>query len=155
MQFIISTLILSLAAFSTAASISPLARTSCAEASRFGDLVVVPSTIVPGGDSFTVHADFTCALSFGIVPEYIDYYVKVLSGGNGHIPPILLGRREFHQSFNTPPTDTFTAFLPDIDFTGAQCAVFLDTTFPLNATDGKPYYTVGGTEYSVTIANSS
>jgi hypothetical protein len=50
-------------------------------------------------------------LRFGIVPKYIDYYVEVLSGGNGHNPPILLGRREFHQSFNTPPTDTFTAFV--------------------------------------------
>lgn len=57
---------------------------------------------------FTVHTDFTCALTFDIVPKYIDYYVEILSGGNGHGGPILLARREFHQSATLPPTDTFT-----------------------------------------------
>lgn len=59
--------------------------------------------------AFTVHADFSCSLYFGIVPEYIDYYVKGISSGTGEFTPVLLGRREFHQSLNTPPIDTFSA----------------------------------------------
>ncbi|KZP16725.1 hypothetical protein FIBSPDRAFT_1047360 [Athelia psychrophila] len=148
MQFKLSALLLSLAAV---ASATPTRRVSCAEASRFGNLEVVPSSVAVGG-SFTVHADFTCSLYFGIVPEYIDYYIEVTSNNNGHEPPILLARREFHQSTGTPPTDTFSASIPDAYyFANASYQVVLDVTYPSNGTTGAPFYQVGSTETGINI----
>ena len=80
--------------------------------------------------SFTVHADFTCSLYFGIVPEYIDYYIEVPTNNNGHEPPILLARREFHQSTGTPPTDTFSA---SVSVTCLLCHARLLMTLPLDS----------------------
>ncbi|KAF7975926.1 hypothetical protein HWV62_8197 [Athelia sp. TMB] len=148
MQFKLSALLLSLAAV---ASATPTKRVTCAEAARFGTLQVVPSTVAVG-DSFTVHADFTCSLYFGIVPEYIDYYIEVPTNNNGHEPPILLARREFHQSTGTPPTDTFSASIPDaFYFADAAYVVTLDVTYPTNGTAGTPFYQVGSTETSINI----
>ncbi|KZP10454.1 hypothetical protein FIBSPDRAFT_867698 [Athelia psychrophila] len=145
MQFLLLTL-------AAVASATPTRRVTCAEAARFGTLEVVPSKVKVGG-SFTVHADFTCSLYFNIIPKYIDYYIEVTANNNGHEPPILLARREFHHSTGTPPTDTFSTSIPDAYyFKGAAYQVVLDVTYAANGTTGAPYYQVGGTETGITIA---
>ncbi|KAH7915634.1 hypothetical protein BJ138DRAFT_1141332 [Hygrophoropsis aurantiaca] len=143
-----------LASFATAASaaVMPEARVSCSEATRFGVVTVVPSTLSPG-DSFTVHADFTCAISnYGINPQYTDYYIEVPENNNGHEPPILVARR----TLTSPPTDTFTAQLPyAYYFANTSYSLVLDTTYAINGTNGTPYSVVGGIETLIDIINIS
>ncbi|KAF8340033.1 hypothetical protein F5887DRAFT_979608 [Amanita rubescens] len=160
MKFTLPSLLLAVAAaFVPAACIgipSVEKRVSCAEAARFGILQIGPSTVAPG-NYFTVHADFTCSLYFGITPIYIDYYIEVGSGGTGHLGPVLLGRRKFHQSFNTPPTDTFSVQLPYAYWeSNATYIVTLDTTYAVNGTaSNSTYNTVGGTETAIFITGYS
>jgi len=108
MQFTLATIIASAAALVWAA---PQPRQSCAEATQFGVLTVSPTTVAAGDVSetlswdklqlnirkhqtLTVNADFSCAINtFGIIPEYTDYYIEVPVNNNGHEPPILLARR--------------------------------------------------------------
>lgn len=126
----------------------------CPEASRFGDLIVSPSNLQPG-DWFTVHTDFTCAVSaeFDIVPKFLDYYIEVPGQlNNGHEQPILLARRKFHHNRNTPPIDTFNVQLPfAFYFAGAAYEVNLAITYPVNGSNGKPVFIQGGSQFPVNI----
>ncbi|KAK0452083.1 uncharacterized protein EV420DRAFT_691202 [Desarmillaria tabescens] len=141
-----SVLAFALAAVGTSASAIGQ-RQFCPEASRFGNLQVVPSDLQPG-TWFTIHADFSCAVNyFGIVPRYTDFYIEVPSGNNGHEPPILVDRREF--SLPAPPLSpalTFTAQFPYYPglFEGAAYALALHTTYPINGTDGSEILVQGG-----------
>ncbi|KAH7924360.1 hypothetical protein BV22DRAFT_1090988 [Leucogyrophana mollusca] len=150
MQFTLSAILASFVAVATAATV-PVARATCAEADRFGDITIEPSTLSPG-DTFTVTADFTCAIQLGVNPEYTDYYIEVPVNNNSYEPPILIARR----TLTTPPTDSFTATLPYANyFANASYALVLDTTYAVNGTNGSPYSQVGGTEAAVTITNSA
>jgi len=139
--------------------------------------LIVDSSLTVIEQFFTVHADFTCSLYFGITPIYIDYYIEVGSGGTGHLGPVLLGRRKFHQSFNTPPTDTFSVqasifFSSSLVFSHGICfasqlpyaywesnatyIVTLDTTYAVNGTaSNSTYDTVGSTETAIFITGYS
>ncbi|KIJ63059.1 hypothetical protein HYDPIDRAFT_168656 [Hydnomerulius pinastri MD-312] len=132
-------------------SAAPKARLTCAEASRFGDLIISPSTVSPG-DTLTVKADFTCAIDyFGIIPEYIDYYIEVPVNNSGYEPNILLARR----TLPSGTADEFTVTVPYAYYTqGAGYVVVLDTTYAINGTNG-PYSVVGGTEAGITINTTS
>ncbi|KAG7441338.1 uncharacterized protein BT62DRAFT_923428 [Guyanagaster necrorhizus] len=115
-------------------------RQSCAEAAQFGVLEIVPSDLQPG-TGFTVHIDYACAVELGVVPTYIDTYIEVPEGNNGHEPPILLDRRTFVLS--PPPLTqalTFTASFPyyPVLFEGAQYTIGVHTIYPINGTDGNP-----------------
>ncbi|KAJ7590253.1 hypothetical protein C8J56DRAFT_937202 [Mycena floridula] len=135
-------------------SATPAARASCAEASRFGDLTVVPTDLTVGA-SFTIHVDLSCAINnFDIVPKFLDYSLVVPSNvNNGHEPPIVLARRTF-----TPPSvsnpgafDTFSAQIPFYDgyFAGASYNIQLTTTYPQNATvEGEPDVLIQGGVFS-------
>ncbi|KAJ7028597.1 ricin B lectin domain-containing protein [Mycena alexandri] len=118
----------------------------CNEAQRFGSLQV-PLTLSLG-QPFTVTVNFTCAIEgFGIVPTYLDYYIEVLIGNNGHEPPIYIARRTYNQSAS-PPVDTFTATLPYwawFAFPGAQYQFVLDTSYMIPGTNGPPVLVVEGT----------
>ncbi|TFK56355.1 hypothetical protein OE88DRAFT_1649596 [Heliocybe sulcata] len=153
MHFTLSALVVAAAA--TLASANPLshaARQSCPESSKFGDLVAVPSDLHAGA-SFTVHADFTCAMQSGITPKYIDYYVEDTKGGQ---PRILLARREFHLDAPPPPADTFSADIPmGPTYTStANYIVSLYTTYGTNVTGREPYYQVGSTSTGIAISPS-
>ncbi|KAK0229478.1 hypothetical protein EDD85DRAFT_889862 [Armillaria nabsnona] len=132
-------------------------RQSCAEASRFGNLQVVPSDLQPGTD-FTIHVDFGCAVNwFGIVPRYIDFYIEVPSGNNGHEPPILLARRDF--TLPAPPLSpafTFTAQFPHypVFFEGASYNIALNTIYPVNGTDGSEILVQGGVYSPINVTSS-
>ncbi|EGN97643.1 hypothetical protein SERLA73DRAFT_184431 [Serpula lacrymans var. lacrymans S7.3] len=148
----LSTLLFSLAALSTA--VSSVSAVECAEASRFGRLEVVPSTVAPG-QAFDVHANLTCAIYFEIIPTYLDYYVEVLTDNNGHEPSIYLGRRDY--TYNPlSPVDTFTTSLPyGYYFNGSQYSVVLDMIYPINGTDGSTVNIVGGTQALLNVTLSS
>ncbi|SJL11599.1 uncharacterized protein ARMOST_15005 [Armillaria ostoyae] len=132
-------------------------RLVCAEASRFGNLQVVPSDLQPGTD-FTVHVDFECAVEyFGIIPRYTDFYIEVPSGNNGHEPPILLARRDF--TLPAPPLSpalTFTAQLPHypVYFEGASYNIALNTIYPVNGTDGSEILVQGGVYAPINVTSS-
>jgi len=152
MQLTLSSILLSLAAFSTAASI-PTARQTCAEASRFGDVSLSTSTVAPG-DSVTIEANFACSFYFGINPTYTDYYIEVPVNNSGYEPPILLARRQPVVSASQP-IDEFTVQIPETTYTsGAGYSVVLDVTYPINGTDGSQVYIVGGVETGITITSS-
>ncbi|KZS91787.1 hypothetical protein SISNIDRAFT_413687, partial [Sistotremastrum niveocremeum HHB9708] len=124
---------------------------SCPEAAQFGVLTATPTKLSPG-DTFTINADFNCAVNqFGIVPKYLDYYIEVLeNSNNGHEPPILLARRTFDQSASPSLTDNFS--LPrTFYFSGAPYVVQMDVTYPITGTDGNPVFIQGGTEAPLTI----
>ncbi|KAI9570587.1 hypothetical protein HD554DRAFT_357160 [Boletus coccyginus] len=146
MQFILAAIVASAAALVWAA---PQPRQSCAEATQFGVLTVSPTTVA-AGDTLTVNADFNCAINtFGIIPEYTDYYIEVPVNNNGHEPPILLARRTLASGSTS---DSFTVQVPyAYYFTNASYVVMLDTTYPINGTNGSPYYAVGGVEAPITI----
>ncbi|KAH7925505.1 hypothetical protein BV22DRAFT_1064886 [Leucogyrophana mollusca] len=149
MQLTLPAIFASFAALASAAAV-PASSVYCSEATRFGVVTIEPSTLSPG-DSFTVNADFTCALQYGINPEYTDYYIEVPVNNNGYEPPILIARR-------TPnlPTDSFTAQLPyAYYFANTSYVLYLATTYPVNGTNGTPYYPVGGVETPITITNIS
>ncbi|KAJ6510723.1 hypothetical protein C8R45DRAFT_1088871 [Mycena sanguinolenta] len=112
-----------------ALALSPAATAQdCPEAARFGVLEVVPSTLAQG-DWFTVHVDLTCAKVLGYLPTYMDYYIEVLSGNNGHEAPILLARRTYNPA-SIAPADTFTAQLPEwYYFADAQYSVVFANSF--------------------------
>ncbi|KAJ7773655.1 hypothetical protein DFH07DRAFT_878309 [Mycena maculata] len=117
---------------------------TCAEAARFGELEVVPSTVAPG-DSFTVHVDLTCAAQLGYLPTYMDYYIEVLTDNNGHEAPILLARRTYLLGgTGLSPADTFSAQLPYwFYFTGAQYSVVFVNSFAMNGTMNNSVITQG------------
>ncbi|PBK68604.1 hypothetical protein ARMSODRAFT_958266 [Armillaria solidipes] len=132
-------------------------RLTCAEASRFGILQVVPTDLQPGTD-FTIHVDFECAVEyFGIIPRYTDFYIEVPSGNNGYEPPILLARRDF--TLPAPPLSpdlTFTAQLPHyVYFEGAPYNIALNTIYPINGTDGSEVLIQGGILYASINVTSS
>ncbi|KAG0695592.1 hypothetical protein DFH29DRAFT_263859 [Suillus ampliporus] len=126
------------------------AAAGCAEADRFGDITVNPSTLSPG-DTFTVTANFTCAAQFDIFPQFTDYYIEVPVNNNGHEPPILLARRTLNASSPTPLLDEFTTQLPFAFYFNASYVVVLDTTYPVNGTNGSPYLVVGSVEYPINL----
>jgi len=129
------------------------ARQSCSEADRFGEVSITPDTVVPG-DIVTIIADFTCSFSFGIVPNFTDYYIEVPVNNNGHEPPILLARRQPTVSAASP-TDQFTVQIPFANyFAGAGYVVTLDNTYPINGTNGSPVFIVGDVETVITINSS-
>ncbi|KAF8134932.1 hypothetical protein EV363DRAFT_1396396 [Boletus edulis] len=127
----------------------PQPRQNCPEATQFGVLSVSPTT-VSAGDTLTVNADFSCAINnFGHIPQYTDYYIEVPVNNNGHEPPILLARRTLASGSTS---DSFTVQVPDAYyFANAGYVVILDTTFPINGTNGIPYSVVGGIEAPITI----
>ncbi|KAH7915660.1 hypothetical protein BJ138DRAFT_21628 [Hygrophoropsis aurantiaca] len=148
MQITLSAVFASIVAAATA-SIVPVERSTCAEAARFGVVTFTPTTVAPG-DTLTVTADFTCAISYGINPEYTDYYIEVPVNNNGYEPNILLTRR-------TPstPTDTFTVQLPYAPYNAdASYSLVLETTYPINGTNG-PYSVVGGVDNGITITSTA
>ena len=55
----------------------------------------------------TIKADFTCSFSFGIDPQFTDYFIEVPVNNNGHEPPILLARRQPNVTAASP-IDQFT-----------------------------------------------
>ncbi|KAF9235975.1 hypothetical protein BU15DRAFT_64424 [Melanogaster broomeanus] len=145
MRFALAAVVASLFALVSAV---PHARQSCPEATRFGVLSVSPTT-VSAGDSLTITADFTCAISyFGINPEYTDYYFEVPVGNNGYEPPILLARRTLASGATS---DSFTVEVPYAYYFNASYVVMLDTTYPTTGTNGAPYSVVGGVEAPITI----
>ncbi|KAG0695593.1 hypothetical protein DFH29DRAFT_263904 [Suillus ampliporus] len=147
MQLSFSTAI---ATFVAVLAVATPAAASCAEADRFGDITVNPSTLSPG-DTFTVTANFTCAAQFDIFPQFTDYYIEVPVNNNGHEPPILLARRTLNASSPTPLLDEFTTQLPFAFYFNASYVVMLDTTYPVNGTNGSPYSVVGGVEYPINL----
>ncbi|KAG1743426.1 hypothetical protein EDB19DRAFT_561075 [Suillus lakei] len=151
MQLSFSTIIATLAAVFAVAT--PAAAQFCSEATRFGVVSVSPTTLSPG-DTFTVTANFTCAVQYGIQPQYTDYYVEVPVNNNGHEPPVLLARRTLNASSATPLFDQFTTQLPyaySFNF-NASYVVMLETTYPETGTDGTSSYSVvGGVETVITI----
>ncbi|KAK0191958.1 hypothetical protein F5146DRAFT_954224 [Armillaria mellea] len=132
-------------------------RLNCAEASRFGDVQVVPTNLQPGSD-FTVHVDFQCAVEwFGIIPSYTDFYIEVPEPyNNGHEPAILLARRDF--TLPAPPLSpalTFTAQLPHSYYTaGAPYTIFLSITYPINGTDGSEVLIQGGVYTDINVTST-
>ncbi|KAG8213118.1 hypothetical protein J3R82DRAFT_11516 [Butyriboletus roseoflavus] len=128
---------------------APQARQSCAEASQYGVVTISPTT-VSAGDTLTVNGDFSCAVDyFGHIPEYTDYYIEVPTNNNGYEPPILLARRTLAPGSTS---DSFTVQVPDATyFAGAGYVVMLETTYPVNGTNGIPYSIVGGIETGITI----
>ncbi|KAH7924388.1 hypothetical protein BV22DRAFT_1047516 [Leucogyrophana mollusca] len=148
MQFTLSAILASFVAVATAATV-PVSPAACAQADRFGDITIEPSTLSPG-ENFTVTANFTCAIQLGVNPEHTDYYIEVPTNNNGYEPPILIARR----TLATPPIDSFNATLPYANyFANASYAFVLDTTYAVNGTNGSPYSQVGETETSITITN--
>ncbi|KAJ6486527.1 hypothetical protein C8R47DRAFT_1047570 [Mycena vitilis] len=121
-------LIASLAALAVAPIASAAA--ACPEASRFGQLEVVPSTLAQG-DSFTAHVDLECASELGSLPTYMDYYIEVLSNNNGHEAPILLARHTYNLAgTGLSPADSLTAELPSWFYvSGAQYSVVFVNSF--------------------------
>lgn len=146
MQLSFSTALATLAAVFAAAT--PTAALFCAEASRFGNVIVSPTLLSPG-DTFTITANFTCAAQLGVHPQYTDYYIEVPVNNNGHEPPILLARRTLDP--NSPLFDQFTVQLPYSYYFNASYVVMLDTTYPVTGTDGSSYSVVGGVETPITI----
>ncbi|EIW84400.1 hypothetical protein CONPUDRAFT_163542 [Coniophora puteana RWD-64-598 SS2] len=133
---------LSCAALAAASAVTQEKRADCPEASRFGVLQVVPSNLTVGS-GFTIHTDFSCARTFGIVPKYTDYYISVPEGNNGHEPPVLLYRRDYNPAGGD--WDTFTADVPAAFYFNASYAVEVQVTYPQNGTDGQQYFTMGST----------
>ncbi|KAG1876030.1 hypothetical protein C8R48DRAFT_591540 [Suillus tomentosus] len=148
MQLSFSTAIATLAAVFAVAT--PATALFCAEAERFGVVTVSPTTLSPG-ETFTVTANFSCAAQLGVNPEYIDYYIEVPVNNNGFEPPILLARRTLDPSSATPLLDSFTTQLPYANYFNSSYVVILDTTYPVNGTNGSPYSVVGGVEIPITI----
>ncbi|KAG1840700.1 hypothetical protein DFJ58DRAFT_87505 [Suillus subalutaceus] len=147
MQLSFSTAIATLAA--VFAVVAPAAAQSCSEATRFGVVTVSPTTLSPG-DTFTVTANFSCAVQFGVNPQYTDYYIEVPVNNNGYEPPILLARRTLNANSETPLFDQFTTQLPYAVYFNASYVVMLDTTYPVNGTNGT-YSVVGGVETVINI----
>ncbi|KAG2035239.1 hypothetical protein BDR03DRAFT_537159 [Suillus americanus] len=147
MQLSFSTAIATLAAVLAVAA--PAAAQFCSEATRFGVVIVSPTTLSPG-DTFTVTANFTCAAQYGVDPQYTDYYIEVPVNNNGHEPPILLARRTLNASSETPLFDQFTTQLPYAYYFNASYVVMLETTYPVNGTNGS-YSVVGGVETVIDI----
>jgi hypothetical protein len=148
MQLSFSTVIATLAAVFAVAT--PATAQACPEATQFGVLTVSPTTLSPG-DTFTVTANFTCSVQFGVNPQYTDYYIEVPVNNNGHEPPILLARRTLDASSATPLFDQFTTQLPYALYFNASYVVMLDTTYPVNGSNGSPYSVVGGVEFPIDI----
>lgn len=53
--------------------------------------------------SITITTDFTCSLTYTIVPNYIDFYIEDHINNNGQELPILLAHRQFYS-----PVDKLT-----------------------------------------------
>ncbi|KAG6846161.1 hypothetical protein H0H93_015672, partial [Arthromyces matolae] len=146
MKFAIPAAILSLAGL-VASTVVPR---SCAQAQRFGDLTISPSTVNPG-DELSINVDFNCAVSsFGIVPVYMDYSISVPAAvNNGHEPNIVLAR---HNWTSGSTSDDFTVQIPYANyFANAGYEITLTITYPLAGTDGSQYLVQGGTEAPITI----
>ncbi|KAK0215501.1 hypothetical protein IW262DRAFT_1400671 [Armillaria fumosa] len=132
-------------------------RLTCAEASRFGNVQVVPTNLQPGTD-FTINVNLECAVEyFGIIPRYTDFYIEVPEPyNNGYEPAILLARRDY--TLPAPPlspTFNFTAQLPHYPYTeGASYTIFLSTTYPINGTDGSEVLIQGGVYTVVNITST-
>ncbi|KAJ7640317.1 hypothetical protein DFH06DRAFT_1000772 [Mycena polygramma] len=142
----------SLIASLAALAVAPIANAACPEASRFGQLEVVPSTLAQG-DSFTVHVDLECASELGYLPTYMDYYIEVLSNNNGHEAPILLARRTYNLGgTGLSPADTFTAELPSwYYFTGAQYSVVFVNSFAKPGPNNNSVITQGSISAPINI----
>lgn len=117
----------------------------------------------------TITANFNCAINtFGIHPEYTDYYIEVPINNTGFEPPILLARRGALNG----TSDTFNVtvrsfvlrrsrysklfyFIPQVPYSNyvanAGHVVMLETTYPVNGTNGTPYSIVGGIEAPIII----
>jgi hypothetical protein len=99
------------------------AQSSCPEAARFGFTTATPTTGLNSGDvrifpllflqasrancvaqQFTITSNFTCSITKGIKPAFVDYYIHNTINNNGHEPPVLVTRRT-----NPATVDTFTA----------------------------------------------
>ncbi|KAJ7137440.1 hypothetical protein C8R43DRAFT_1203121 [Mycena crocata] len=132
--------------------LASLAAASCSEASRFGVLQVVPSTLAPG-DSFTVHVDLICAKQLGYLPTYMDYYVEVLSNNNGHEAPILLARRTYKLGKTTKaPADTFSAQLPQwYYFNDTQYSIVFQNSFAKSGPKNNSVITTGSISVPINI----
>ncbi|KAG1876032.1 hypothetical protein C8R48DRAFT_690475 [Suillus tomentosus] len=150
MQLSFPTVIATLAAVFAVAT--PAAAQACAEANRFGVVTISPSTTLSPGETFTVAANFSCAVQFGINPEFTDYYIEVPVGNNGFEPPILLARRTLNPSSATPLLDSFTTQLPFALYFNSSYVIVLDTTYPVNGSNGSPPYSVvGSVDNPITI----
>ncbi|KAH7884313.1 hypothetical protein F5I97DRAFT_1888610 [Phlebopus sp. FC_14] len=152
MKFIFTALVASLATLASGAMI-PQARQNCPEAARFGGVSTSPSSVAPG-DTLTINADFSCAVNyFGIIPQYTDYYLEVVTNNNGYEPPILLARRTLPQGATS---DSFTVEVPDAYyFANTTYTGVLDVTYPVNGTNGTPYSVVGGVYFNVNLVNTT
>ncbi|KAK7688289.1 hypothetical protein QCA50_008659 [Cerrena zonata] len=142
--------------FATASMAAPQPRqTFCAEAARFGVMQIVPTDLVPGS-WYTLHTDFSCGISKGVTPKYLDYYLEVPAGlNNGHQPPILIARREFAPPSTSNPDAslTFTAQIPEWGgfFPNSSYMITLRNSFIQHTTDGQEIYLVGGTEMPINL----
>ncbi|KZT23124.1 hypothetical protein NEOLEDRAFT_570881 [Neolentinus lepideus HHB14362 ss-1] len=119
----------------------------CSEAERFGVVTVSPTTFAQG-DNVTISTDFTCCYWFDQPPIYTDYHIEVETNNNGHEPAILLARRQ-------PPAgatnDSFTVQIPYAFVFNASYSLILWTTYPVNGSNGSPFYPIGGTVTPVNI----
>ncbi|KAF8588085.1 hypothetical protein K439DRAFT_1406803 [Ramaria rubella] len=151
----LSVVLLSAAAFVGAAQLSARQQGFCPEAARFGSVAVTPSSLQPG-DSFTVLANFSCSVSRGIIPKFIDYYIEVPEAvNNGHEPPILVARRDFALVSGQAPIDQFTTTLPHaFFFEGAAYGLSMTITYPINGTDGSEVFIAGGLSAGLNITSS-
>ncbi|KAJ6529077.1 hypothetical protein DFH09DRAFT_1371126 [Mycena vulgaris] len=121
----------------------------CPEASRFGVVNVVPTTLAPG-DAFTVNVDLTCTAAFGHIPTYLDYFIEVVTGNNGHEPPILLARRTFDPAAGL--SDTLSTELPPWGyFEHAQYSLVFQNSFATNGPNNNSVIIVGAVTIPITI----
>jgi len=96
----------------------------------------------------TINADFNCAINtFGIRPEYTDYYIEVPTNDNDFESHILLARRGAPNG----TSDTFNVTVPDANYVVNAGYVVMLETYPVNGTNGIPYSIVGGIEALITI----
>ncbi|PPQ87906.1 hypothetical protein CVT25_001248 [Psilocybe cyanescens] len=148
MKFAISAALLSLTGVVSATSIA--SRQGCPQASRFGNIIVSPTT-VSAGDSINISVDLTCGVkNFGIVPQFLDYSIEVpAASNNGFQQPIILARRAIPAG---SLSDSFTTTIPHGFFVAnSNYNIVLSNIYNINGTDGSPVLVRGGVLEPITI----
>ncbi|KAG5642036.1 hypothetical protein DXG03_003762 [Asterophora parasitica] len=152
MKFALSATLLSLASLALSASVPPSQQ--CSQATRFGVASVSPNGTTLNADLFiqkiSINVNFSCGIQqFNIVPKYLDYYLEVQEGNNGHQPPILLARREFKTGATS---DSFTVKIPHgYFFPNAKNVVAIWNTYTTKGTDGSNVFVKGGVFVPINI----
>ncbi|KAH9477245.1 hypothetical protein JR316_0011171 [Psilocybe cubensis] len=148
MKFSIFAAFLSLAGFASASSIA--SRQNCPEATRFGVVIVNPTTVKPG-DTINISVDFTCGVkTFGIIPSFLDFTIEVSSdANNGFEQPIVLARRTIPAG---ALSDSFTTTIPHGFYVAnAPYNIVLTNIYNIDGTDGSPVLVEGGVLHFIDI----